>query len=73
MSRETHRLTVDGQEILTADETSSRIIFNNLSGRNFTGEDLDNYIDWMDQQFNTKFRGRELDIEAITAPTPDRE
>jgi hypothetical protein len=43
-------LVQDDVELLTGDESSIKMVFNNITGRNFSGDEYKNYLAWVINQ-----------------------
>lgn len=68
----THRIMQDSYELIRGGETSVRIIFNNLTGRNFQGPQPpwrdgthEDYLAYMEQALGCRIRPDELTIVPV--------
>ena len=55
----------DGQELMRGKAEGIRVIFNNLTGKNFQGDDYTNYCTWMCQYTNTEIDPSKLELKGI--------
>lgn len=56
-----HEILVGGKQLLCGDEITTRVIFNNLSGKNFERPSglfasHSKYLAWMESEFEVSFR-----------------
>ncbi len=52
-----NKIILNDTELLSGDPTSMGVIYNNIIGQNFSGDEYKKYMDWIEWKTDTKIKG----------------